>query len=328
MQKLINDELHTEESIIMKYERMVYKGARRLSRGRPQENEDLQQEGFIGLVKAFRNYDDTRGDVFTTYAHRYINGQMIRYNDKSGGIGVSSEVIRTAWKMERGGLWREDDLTIAKALGVTKVNVKSARKYFDSKDVGSIDKTDDEGIGVANHIGYEMDLTTVDIPYYLKSCDDRELHIVKLLLQDLSYSEIGEILGKTKAAVYQNIKKLRLKIKLRMYVDGLVGIKEVQKEVQNKNFERKLIQRACEEFKGSKKGLEDLTDILDELPKRPKKIVLEKPSEPLELNEKNYNDVRLRGFNDTEIAAYFGVTRRQLGYKKKTQFNKAMKNLK
>lgn len=56
---------------------LVYHAARRFS-GRGMETEDLIQTGAIGLIKAARAFDETRGTAFSTYAFAMITGEMRR----------------------------------------------------------------------------------------------------------------------------------------------------------------------------------------------------------------------------------------------------------
>ena len=40
---------------------------------------DLVQEGFLGLCMAANNFDEIRGNCFTTYAYRYILGRCLNF---------------------------------------------------------------------------------------------------------------------------------------------------------------------------------------------------------------------------------------------------------
>ena len=65
-----------EEELIIRYRRVV------LSRSRSYylmggDNEDLVQEGMIGLLKAIRLYDPGRGASFRTYANLCVNHALI-----------------------------------------------------------------------------------------------------------------------------------------------------------------------------------------------------------------------------------------------------------
>ncbi len=65
-----------EECLILRYRRTVLISSRSffLMGG---ENEDLVQEGMVGLLKAIRSYDPRRGTSFRTFADRCVNHALI-----------------------------------------------------------------------------------------------------------------------------------------------------------------------------------------------------------------------------------------------------------
>ena len=65
--------------------------ARRIARGEARKltcslmaEEDLVQEGYIGLLRAARRYDPDRGIRFTTYARWWVRAQMTRALETAG----------------------------------------------------------------------------------------------------------------------------------------------------------------------------------------------------------------------------------------------------
>ena len=79
IEKLIND----NEGLILKIA-SKYKDYYNL--------EDLYQAGCIGIIKASKNYNENKSSKFSTYAYKYILGEIIDYirNDKS--IIISNEM--------------------------------------------------------------------------------------------------------------------------------------------------------------------------------------------------------------------------------------------
>jgi RNA polymerase sporulation-specific sigma factor len=63
-------------------------------RDRGVEFEDLCQIGTIGMIKAIRNFDDTHGTMFSTYAVPLIMGEIRKYLRDDGLIKVSRELKR------------------------------------------------------------------------------------------------------------------------------------------------------------------------------------------------------------------------------------------
>ena len=75
IRKLRSGEQEIMDYIMDKYKAMVRKKARAmyLLGG---ENEDLIQEGMIGLIKAVRNYDEEQGSSFSGFAELCVSRQM------------------------------------------------------------------------------------------------------------------------------------------------------------------------------------------------------------------------------------------------------------
>ncbi len=75
-QRAAQGDSSAEEELVLRYRRMVLIRSRSyfLMGG---DNEDLVQEGMIGLLKAIRFYDARRGAAFRTYADRCVNHALI-----------------------------------------------------------------------------------------------------------------------------------------------------------------------------------------------------------------------------------------------------------
>lgn len=66
--------------VLDKYKKLVYSIC---NKWYSTYGEDIQQEGFVGLTKAFNTYDSSKGLVFTTYATRVIQNEIYMYNRKN-----------------------------------------------------------------------------------------------------------------------------------------------------------------------------------------------------------------------------------------------------
>ena len=53
------------------------------------EYDDLVQVGTIGLLKAIRNFDTTRGVMFSTYAVPVIAGEIKKFLRDNGSVKIS-----------------------------------------------------------------------------------------------------------------------------------------------------------------------------------------------------------------------------------------------
>ena len=108
--------------------------------------EDLVQVGRIGMMKAYDNYDPSKGAKFQTYAYSYILGEMKKWIREDKGVKVSREITTLHLKVEKAyllltqRLMREPSIEeISHYLEVPEANVVEAMSSVNS--VESMDKT-------------------------------------------------------------------------------------------------------------------------------------------------------------------------------------------
>ena len=75
------------DSLVEKNLGLVHSCANRF-RGRGIEYDDLYQAGCLGLVKASKNYDETKGFAFSTYAVPVILGEIKRLFRDGGTVKI------------------------------------------------------------------------------------------------------------------------------------------------------------------------------------------------------------------------------------------------
>ena len=66
--------------------------------------EDLFQVGCIGLINAYKKYDESFNTKFTTYAYPFILGEMNNYVKKDKGIKISREISKLNSMIERASI--------------------------------------------------------------------------------------------------------------------------------------------------------------------------------------------------------------------------------
>ncbi len=66
--------------------------------------EDLFQVGCIGLINAYKKYDESYNTKFSTYAYPYILGEISNYVKKDKGIKVSREISKLNSRIERASI--------------------------------------------------------------------------------------------------------------------------------------------------------------------------------------------------------------------------------
>ena len=56
------------------------------------EKEDLYQVGVIGVIKAYNNYKEDKSTKFSTYAYKYIYGEIYSYINNNKTLKLSKEI--------------------------------------------------------------------------------------------------------------------------------------------------------------------------------------------------------------------------------------------
>ena len=184
-------------------------------RGRGIEYEELISAGSMGLVKAARNFDDSRGLCFSTYAVPVILGEMKRLFRDGGTVKVSRTLKELSLKI---AAYREKCSAegrsptvaeIAERLGETEESVTEA--IAASRPAISLTAADEEGsefdipveppqLHATELIALEQCLGTLD-------ANDRRLIYLRYMLEK-TQSETGRILGMTQVQVSRREKKI------------------------------------------------------------------------------------------------------------------------
>ncbi len=79
-----------DNNTVVEYRKLIYSIAKKYSYNE-NDLEDLYQVGNIGLYNALKNYKKDSGTKFSTYAHFYIKGEILKYVRENKLIKVNIE---------------------------------------------------------------------------------------------------------------------------------------------------------------------------------------------------------------------------------------------
>ena len=211
------------------------------------EIEDLIQEGLLGLVTAAEKFDETENVNFLTYAMQWIrqkirrfvtsNRSIVRLGTTEDGRKIFSNISRAKKAMEGKDLTsNEQDEFIANFIGVKKSSVIKMRNVINGYDVsfdtplkgtdGSdssktyYDVFDENNTGSKSieDVCSENDMTSKIMYVVENDLTEEESFIIRkrFLDDDLTYEEIGKLLGFSRQKVRQIEERTNKKIKARL----------------------------------------------------------------------------------------------------------------
>ena len=167
-----------------------------------QDFEDLEQQAFLGILRAIPVYDSEKGTKFFTIAYHYIMFSIYRYYDRSGqSVRVPDYMRKRIWKYTRERERQREngepatDESIKKALGLTDYafrTIMSAMRALKLESLDNpLDRNDSDSGTVLDMIaGYENVSETA-----LAGSYEKDLH-------NLLQSALRELPEKERTVIY------------------------------------------------------------------------------------------------------------------------------
>ena len=195
-----------DNELLKKYEKLVYKVANSFYG----EKDDLYQAGFLGLIKAYKNYNKNSNTKFSTYAFNYIYGE------------IYEEANKRLIKINKKNLKLYKDYTVLK----DKLTQKYGREVS-TKEVCKYLKIDQNKVySVINPLNNITNLDNITISYInniddlilikdaINSLQTLEKNIIKeTYFYDNKQTDIAKKYGISQVKVSRTLKKGKLKLK-------------------------------------------------------------------------------------------------------------------
>lgn len=204
--------------VILKNSSLIYSIANKFENN---DIDDLFQAGCIGMMEAYKNFDDSRGVKFTTFAYPYILGRISEYVRENHTVRLSRDMMRSKRKIDKAKMYltqklmREPtNLELSEYLNIPLENLNMLINY--------------KGDGISLDEPYLDDLSLYDIVcdsvidydnlIFLKeefeALEEPERTIMfQRYFEDMTQSEVASNLGLTQAHVSRSENKVLTKLR-------------------------------------------------------------------------------------------------------------------
>ena len=207
--------------LIEQNKNMIYKIASLFSYN---SKEDLFQVGCVGLINAYKKYDESFNTKFSTYAYPYIFGEISSYVKKDKGIKISRDISRLNSKIERASVLLTQKLmrepTILELSNYLEIDeelvVDAIKSKYPIVSTDSVIHDDGRGITLLDTISdNSMDINTlVALKEQLLSLDSFERELInERYVQRLTQSEVASNLGISQVQVSRKEQKVLSKLR-------------------------------------------------------------------------------------------------------------------
>ena len=193
------------------------------------DKQDLIQEGCIGLIKAYKNYQNNGTTKFSTYAYEYVYGAMYALVNKNRDIKVSRDILKLYKLIEK------SRYMLAQKLGKVPNNIELAN-YLEKDEreieeavlcgeaimMSSLDNQSEDERSKYETIATPESISVderIDVINSLDVLNDSEREIIKSrYFKDMTQSEVARKLNMTQVMVSRYEKKGLDKMRMYMTV--------------------------------------------------------------------------------------------------------------
>ena len=207
---------------ILEYEKLIYSIAKKFDGYKSKE--DLYQAGYMGLLMALNNYKENRNTKFSTYAYKYIYGEMSKLVREDKLVKTSRNFIKLKNSIEKGRNALEQRLN-----RVPTIEELSHFLEVSKEDIEYVLKFNNNCLSLESSFSQDNDLSLLDVIYNneldmdtLVSLKDALLKLDKDSLKILNYSmnmtetEIAKIYNTNQVNISRTLKKIKQNIKSNM----------------------------------------------------------------------------------------------------------------
>ena len=207
---------------ILKYQNLIYSIAKKFDGYKSKE--DLYQAGYMGLVMALKNYEHNRDTLFSTYAYKYIYGEMSKLVREDKIVKTSRGLIKLKRSIENAKEVLEQRLNREPT-----INELSIFLEISTKDIEEVLKYKYDYLSFESSINSDNDLclhdviatpsldidTLMSLKEALLNLDKDNLNIL-LYSMNMTETEIAKIYNTNQVKISRTLKKIKQTVKNNM----------------------------------------------------------------------------------------------------------------
>lgn len=205
---------------LLEYENLVYSIISKY--GSYFDRDDLYQVGMIGLIDAYKHFDNSLGVKFSSYAYYYIVGEVTKFVRENRSVKVSKDVIKLNSSIEkcrdvmRQRLGREPtDMEISLFLEIDEDKIGEVNSLM--QEAKSLDFCYDEDVSLYNSVmrfDNETRDSVLDLKEAIRNLSSEEKALIDArYYQDMTQSETSKMLGMSQVQVSRREGKILEKLK-------------------------------------------------------------------------------------------------------------------
>lgn len=185
------------------------------------DTEDLFQAGCIGIIKAAKNFCDNGTCKFSTFAYKYIFGEMYELSNKSKNIKMNKAYLKAAKIIETARSVLTQKLERFPTIEELSMYTEFSQSFIEeimllSKETISLDSelSDEDNYTLYNELGntYDYD-TNILLKDSIDLLEEPMRSVMLYRLNDYTQSEIAEVLNLSQVKVSRLETKGKRKIK-------------------------------------------------------------------------------------------------------------------
>lgn len=205
------------KEVIIKNSNLIYSIANKFNYS---DIDDLFQVGCIGMMEAYKNFDESRGVKFTTFSYPYILGKITEFIRENHTVKLSRNMARAKRKLEKAKTYLSQELMkeptneeISNYLNIPLENVNILMNY---KGEGlSLDEFYLDDLSLYDVIGSDHNYDNlIFLKQQFESLEEPERTIMYYrYFEDMTQSEVADSLGLSQVNVSRKEKKVLTKLR-------------------------------------------------------------------------------------------------------------------